>query len=142
MAIEKKKGLMLKKMIHESLIIDLNNAKDVHVLNKKFTTSAKGRHAVIGTCQSAPHKAGEKKEKWKCSIIGLENTGPLSAQRCMVSCPCQRFTFYFEVALTKKGASKIKYSNGDMPHVTNPNMLTGLCKHLVALSRDLIKAKL
>lgn len=144
MALEssKKKGLSLRKMIKESLIIDRNNSKDVHVLSTKFTVSAKGRKAVIGTCQSAPKHAGQKSEKYKCSIIGLEDDGPLSEQRCMVSCPCERFTYVFEVALMKKGAAKIKYSNGDMPHVTNPNMITGMCKHLIALSTELVKKKL
>jgi hypothetical protein len=137
-----KKGLSLKKMVNDSLIIDLNNGKDVHVLSTKFTVSAKGRKAVIGTCQSPPKKNGTASEKYKCSIIGLEDEGPLSAQKCMVSCPCERFTYYFEVALAKKGASKIKYSNGDMPVVTNPHMITGLCKHLIALSKDLMKKKL
>jgi hypothetical protein len=138
----KKKGLSLKKMLHESLIIDLNNSKDVHVLTTKFAVSAKGRKAVIGTCQSAPKKNGEKSEKYKCSIIGLEDEGPLSAQKCQVSCPCQRFTFYFEYALAKKGAAKIKYSNGEPPHVTNPALATGICKHLIALAKELTKKKL
>jgi hypothetical protein len=142
MADIKVKGLTLKKMMHESLIIDLNNSKNVHVLGTKFTLSAKGRKAVIGTCQSVQTKASHKPEKYKCSIIGLEDEGPLSAQKCMVSCPCERFTYYYEVALTKKGASKVKYSNGDMPVVTNPNMLTGMCKHLIALSKELTKKKL
>lgn len=137
-----KKGLTLKKMVTNSLILDRNNSKNVHVLTTKFTTSAKGRKAVIGTCQSAPKKAGEKTEKYKCSVIGLEDDGPLSAQKCMVSCPCERFTYYCEYALTKKGAAKIKFCNGDPPVVTNPNMITGMCKHLIALSAELIKKKL
>jgi hypothetical protein len=142
MADAKVKGLTLKKMLNESLIVDLNNSKNVHVLSSKFTVSAKGRKAVIGTCQSAQTKPSVKPDKYKCSIIGLENDGPLSAQKCMVSCPCERFTYYWEVALTKKGAAKIHYSNGDMPVVTNPNMLTGICKHLIALAKELTKKKL
>jgi hypothetical protein len=141
--IDKRKGLTLKKMLNESLIIDLNNAKEVSVLTKKFTVSAKGRKAVIGTCQSTPERQGDKKDKWKCSIIGLEDDGPLSAQRCMVSCPCQRFNYGgFEYALSKVGAAKIKYGDGTPPHVMNPNLICGICKHLISLARDLIKRKL
>lgn len=139
---EKKKGLMLRKMVKDSLIVDLNNSKDVSVLNTKFTTSAKGRKAVIGTCQSSPTKSGDVKPKYKCSIIGLENTDSLSDQRCMVSCECDRFMYYFEYALMKKGAAKVKYSNGEPPVVTNPNLITGMCKHLISLSKYLIKRKL
>jgi hypothetical protein len=140
----KKQGLLLKKMLDESLIIDLNNSKQVKLSNIKFTVSAKGRKAVLATCQTVTEdKAGNVKmgDKHKCSIIGLENDGLLSKQRCMVSCSCSRFLYYFEVALAAKGAAKIKYSDGSPPHVTNPNMITGMCKHLIALSKYLIKNK-
>lgn len=128
-------------MLYESLIIDLNNAKNVGILNIKVAESKKGRRAIIATCQSTPDRQGQVKDKHKCSIIGLEDNGPLSAQNCMVSCTCDRFKFYFEYALTKKGAAKIKYCNGDPPHTTNPNLITGMCKHLIAVSRHLIKRK-
>lgn len=50
-----------------------------------------------------------------------------------VSCSCDDFKFRHEVALHHKGAADIEYSNGEMPTSTNPGMVTGTCKHLVAL---------
>jgi len=129
-------------MLNDSLIIDLNNSKDVKVLSAKMTTSSTGRKAILGTCQSIPKKPGQIKDKYKCSIIGLENDGPLSLQRCMVSCSCDRQKFMFEYALSKKGAAKIKFSNGEAPNVTNPNMICGMCKHLISLSKYIIKRKM
>jgi hypothetical protein len=137
---EKAKGLTLKKILSESIILDLNNAKDVHVTNVKETVSAKGRKAVVATCFSDP-KGNKVPTKYKCSVIGLEDDGPLSGQRCMFSCECDRYMYYYEYALAQKGAAKIKFCNGNAPTVTNPSLIPGGCKHLIALSRKLVKEK-
>ena len=48
-----------------------------------------------------------------------------------ISCDCGDACFRWEVALTKKHSSSKRYSNGNNPVVTNPAMITSLCKHAV-----------
>ena len=137
---KQKKGLLLSRIIKNGTIVDLNNARDVDVIDTKFTKSKNGRKAVIGYCQSV-QEGSKPKEKYKCSIIGLEGEMPLSEQRCMFSCNCSRFMYVWEYALMRKGAAKIIFGNGEPPHQTNPHMLASGCKHLIALCRYLIKQK-
>lgn len=59
----------------------------------------------------------------------------------IVSCSCDDFLFREEVALERKGAAEIYYSNGEMPTTTNPKLKPYCCKHLVALYNH-IKPKL
>jgi len=47
-----------------------------------------------------------------------------------VSCNCKDFLFRREVALTLKNAAEIRYSNGDMPIETNPQLIPATCKHI------------
>ena len=56
----------------------------------------------------------------------------------LVTCDCEYFCFNCEVALAKKGASLIHFSNGEHPEVTNPRLIPSPCKHVyVALIRVL-----
>lgn len=57
-----------------------------------------------------------------------------------VSCSCEDFTFTFEVALHKKDAAEIEYSNGELPLIRNPKMIPGACKHVIKLLQT-IKSK-
>ncbi len=59
----------------------------------------------------------------------------------MVSCSCPDFTYRWEVALAKKKAATIEYSNGEDPIMTNPAMVPAACKHLVAVYNK-IKSKI
>ncbi len=54
-----------------------------------------------------------------------------------VSCSCPDFTFRWEVANHRAGVSDIKYSNGEPPTTTNPNMKPGGCKHILAMAKFL-----
>lgn len=51
---------------------------------------------------------------------------------------CENFVYYFEYANSVRNASRLLYSNGNAPVVTNPHLLPGCCKHLVALSKFII----
>lgn len=46
---------------------------------------------------------------------------------------CEAFVFNFEYANATVGASRLIYSNGQPPVYTNPGLMPGMCKHLVAL---------
>jgi hypothetical protein len=49
---------------------------------------------------------------------------------CWVSCSCPNFLFVAEYALAKHGSSRIEYSNGKRPVITNPREIPFLCKHI------------
>ena len=51
------------------------------------------------------------------------------------SCSCEYFLYHCEVADTRKGSSSIRYSNGAAPHITNPQLVSHLCKHILAALR-------
>lgn len=62
--------------------------------------------------------------------------------QCKVSCSCGDFTYRAEVALHRKGAADIEYSNGAPPIITNPRLRAFGCKHLVKLYETKIKPQL
>lgn len=49
------------------------------------------------------------------------------------SCSCGDFKYRWEVALERKDAAEIEYSNGQPPIYNNPQMIPSACKHLVKL---------
>ena len=72
-------------------------------------------------------------------VIGIDSqTTPINRQRrVLVSCSCPDYCFTHEYANAVHGASKIIYSNGEPPRVKNVGLAPGLCKHLVALTREI-----
>ena len=47
-----------------------------------------------------------------------------------VSCTCEFFKFYCEMALTHEGSSQERHSNGNSPVKTNSSELPYICKHI------------
>jgi len=68
-----------------------------------------------------------KRRKGRGRPTKLENT-PVE-----VSCSCPDYKYRWEVANKKAGSSRIIFSNGKDPNITNPTFRPGLCKHLIAL---------
>jgi hypothetical protein len=58
--------------------------------------------------------------------------------QCIVSCSCEDFWACWEVALAKRGAARIEYSNGKPANIRNPTGVLGCCKHCYALLTKLI----
>lgn len=75
-------------------------------------------------------------------VAGVDNRKKLSEGNVLVRCSCDYFTFNCEVALTKRGASSIKQSNGEKPVVRNPKMVPTPCKHLLKLLTIINKRKM
>lgn len=50
-----------------------------------------------------------------------------------LSCSCPDFMYTYEYALTRKGASSIKYCDGTPPVERNIRGIPGACKHLIHL---------
>ena len=137
MAIAPSKGLLLKKLIKSTPYNIVDKSSEKNILKVEKTVSKKGRSAVRAKVKREP-KVRDKPELHICWVIGLENDGPLSKQKCMVSCDCDNFKFQWEYALVHYGASKIKYSNGMPPHITNPNLVPGVCSHLYGVLEHIV----
>ena len=67
-------------------------------------------------------------------VTSIETNGKMS----VVSCSCEDFAYRWEVALNKKKAARIEYSNGDPPVDTNPTLIPGCCAHLVRFGQILL----
>jgi hypothetical protein len=68
-------------------------------------------------------------------VTTVETNGKM----CVVGCSCEDFTFTWEVALNKKKAARIEYSNGDLPVDRNPRMIPGCCGHLFRFGTLLVE---
>jgi hypothetical protein len=82
-----------------------------------------------------------KPRHYKATVVGLDNKQKLSEGPVKVTCDCDYFTFTCEVALTRKGASAIRNSNGAPPVQTNPKMVPTPCKHLHKLLSLIVKRR-
>lgn len=57
----------------------------------------------------------------------------LPKSKVLVSCSCDDFLHRWEYALSKKGSARVSYGNGEPPVKTNPRLVPGACKHVIAL---------
>lgn len=55
---------------------------------------------------------------------------------CWVGCSCPYWLYYMEVAVARGKSTGIRYSNGRLPVVKNPEMIPGVCKHLYRVIID------
>lgn len=72
-------------------------------------------------------KGQVKRNRYKTEIKWV------SDKHVMLSCSCYDFMYRWEYALAKRGASVIRYCNGEHPDAANPRLIPGCCKHLVHL---------
>lgn len=84
---------------------------------------------------------GDFTRKHKIWIRDLDGKDILSSNKVWVSCDCDRFQFKWEYALTKKGASSIRFSNGEPPLTTNPRQIPAGCKHIYRVLAHLAQQK-
>lgn len=75
-------------------------------------------------CRS--HTPKETQVKYTTSV---EFDGSGQNTQVVLTCSCPDHLFRWEVALTKKGGSRIMYSNGEKPTVQNPTEKPGCCRH-------------
>ncbi len=59
-------------------------------------------------------------------------TGKGPTAKVWASCECPYWLFHVETALSKRGSTDVIYSNGKLPKVTNPRLVSHACKHVVA----------
>lgn len=130
--------MKLAKLMAMSDKIRKINARFVKITGYKNGWDRKGIATAI--CRSytpKEYKLGrivdaKDKSKYTTSIKFVDKN-----LNVKVSCSCPDYTFRWEYANHKAGASDIVYSNGEPPVETNPNMKPGLCKHGLALAKYL-----
>lgn len=109
--------------------VDINNSHKVMIVDVK----QKGNilHTVTKTTERKNNVSKTRLHKQKVYPALKSYKGKLvDCPDVKVTCDCERFTFYYEYALAKKGAADIIQSTGEKPTTTNPSMKAGLCKHL------------
>lgn len=133
-------GLSLKALYKATPPYIKNNAHDVLVKQLQQATTKGGFPAVKAKILSVTNK---KRHVYGAHIIGKEADIPLYKQKhVLVSCQCDFFLYYCEVALNHWGSAKIKFSNGEHPHITNPQLHPMMCKHLVKLTETVMEHKM
>jgi len=67
---------------------------------------------------------------WTCQIRLFGSSVDPYRNEAWVRCTCPYFKFHSEVAISKRGSTTVKFSNGADPIITNPREQPRLCKHL------------
>lgn len=134
------KGMKLRKLIRYSPRLMHNNAQYVRILTIKKATTRSGLQAYLGVVRTHDPDRDKPPRKRNVSIIGLETDSglPITRQRCLVQCDCENFAFTWEYANAAHNASRLLFSNGMYPSFTNPELVPGACKHLIAFANHLI----
>lgn len=144
-----RKGMTLRKLLRGTPKLMVNNSIDVELLELKKTKTKSGMPAIKAvSITNDPWRPGKVIRKHKTFIIGADqdeegnpSKKPVNKhKKVIVSCDCENYVFMWEYANAAHGASRIVYSNGEPPIVTNPGLAPGLCKHLVAVATNIIKA--
>jgi len=112
-------------------------AKVVKIKKIKVRKNVDGYPEVVAKTASTETPTGEPKTPMHQSnyVTAIE---VYPKKKVVVSCSCADFLYTWEVALKKKGAARIEYSNGKSPKDRNPGMIPGCCGHLYALGKYLI----
>lgn len=135
-----RKGLSLKQLLRTTPNLMKYNADDVVIskLTRKKTKS--GLPAIEAVTYTAdPYRPNKSRREHKAYIIGLDSQDQAitKQRRVMISCGCENYVFTWEYANALHGASKLVYGNGDAPTFTNPGNAPGMCKHLVAITKEI-----
>lgn len=135
-----KRGLSLKGLLRSTPAYFRNSASDVVIKKYKSNLTTKtGLPAITAYGVADITATDEPPTPHKVIVVGMLKDIPISEQRkVLVSCDCGNYTFVWEYANTVNRASRIKYSNGQPAHLTNPTNRPGLCKHLVAFAQEIL----
>lgn len=123
------KGVPFIKLFANASVTDIKYVKDVAVESlKKARYKGWPGYAVTTTTVDGKKRA----RRYKCIVVAKDEAARVHrSKEVFVMCTCDRQKFYYEYALTQRGASEIKYSNGEYPAITNPRLYPSACKHLL-----------
>lgn len=132
-------GLTFKEILTRTPGNRLELSQFVKITYLKFGKSKKLK-VPKAICQSYSQDrdkgGGFKKAKYVTMIEFYADS------KVKVACSCADHLYRWEYALVRKKASYFTYSNAERPISTNPNLVAGTCKHVIALWRDLKLKKL
>lgn len=103
---------------------DTKNARYVRVTSVKRNSPY---DLVFTTTTRIPGDFARKHKIW---IKDLDQKDILSSKAIYISCDCDRWQYMWEKVCADKGASSIRYSNGEPPKEKNPSGKLGACKHI------------
>lgn len=142
-----RKGMTMRQLWRNTPSLFVNNALEVEAHRYKKTKTKLGKPALKGIMwTNDPHRPDKVRRYHETYFVGLDENGadkPIHKHRRVIAqCTCENFVYYWEYANARHGASYMIYCNGEMPVWTNPAMVPGLCKHLVALAKISIEENL
>ena len=128
-------GLTARQMMRATPYAMKENARHVRVRSIKRLRTSKGRFAFVSTMTDPDHAWQEQPHHQRIDVLRPRGESDIfdKGSRLKVSCDCGNFLYTWEVALARRGAADIVYSNGRWPKVTNPQGVPGVCKHLYRL---------
>lgn len=133
------KGLTLRQLIKStpSNIQYLSRDTRVKKVKKQYDKKT-NRARLLAQVYSVPDTGTGRIHTCSITIKGMKNKFSDIKVPVVVSCNCENYMFTWEVANNKKGSSEIEFSNGELPLMTNPSLVPGLCRHLVCLGNRII----
>lgn len=131
--------LTLEKILRRTPPNWLANSEDCRISRyKKIVDKEDSNPVVLSIVYSLFDSKGERKKdpvEHRCYIKGLNGKKKdIISSNVEMSCDCEAFMYWSEVALNKKGAAPIIFSNGDDPVTRNPSLTPFPCKHLVRVA--------
>lgn len=135
-----RRGLKLRKILRTTPRLFHNNAQYVRMLSIKKAKTRSGLTAYLGVMRTHDPDREKPPRKRNVSIIGMDvDSGlPVNRQRVLLQCDCESYAFTYEYANAAHNAARLIYSNGSPPGFTNPALVPGACKHLIAFAHFLI----
>lgn len=141
-----KRGMSLRQLIRCTPKLFLYNATEVRARLVETKKTATGRPVVYGQMVTDdPWRRDKIRRIHETYIIGMGDDDKLPVhkhKKVLIQCSCENFVYVFEYANASVGASRLIYSNGEYPHMTNPQLAPGCCKHVIALAKIAIEKNL
>ena len=144
---EKMKGISIKTILRCTAPDNLVSGREIVIEKVQKTSTVKKLTAykflVFHDDPFRPQGVAARRIH-EVTVIG--NSAP-NAKICeqptvFCSCDCDDWKFRWEYAVALRGGTRILYSNGEHPVMTNPQLSPGCCKHIVGCFNYIMKKKL
>ena len=130
------KGFTIDQLIKKTFVDDLTRSQWVKTVDIRLD---KKRYLLRCETVTLEKGKGGKRElrrhrQWVYPV-DAKTQGKISdgVTKIKISCDCERWTYWWEVACYKNGCADIIFSNGELPTVNNPMWRVSPCKHLCVI---------
>lgn len=131
-------GMTLVQILQKTTASRIELSAYVAIKNLKMGISKKlGVQKAIAESYSPERFKGKTVIRKYATMIEFHDR-----DKVKVSCSCPDHLYRWEYALAKRDASYFTYSNAEPPVATNPKLVPGCCKHVVALASILRKKRM